>query len=283
MKSSTADLRAALYNYAGQRAADCYRIALPAGTLYLTSGDAQVTITPNTYQPAGIISRARSRISSNDEVATMDLDLVPGTLQTGGVGLTEAARRGAFDDAVVEVRRVVDPATYGDSAKGTLCVFYGIVDEVEPDSEQISLVVKSVASLFQEALPRRLIQPQCPFNVYDSDCGVNPASFTHARTAAAGSSATQVVLSSASSNAIVGSWVTFTSGALAGATRIVTAVSPAAPNATTLTLDVPLPAAPQVGDGVSVKKGCAKNRTACSGFSNILRHGGLPEAVHEDS
>jgi hypothetical protein len=276
-------MRTALYDHDTHRVVDCYKIVLPAGVLYLTNGDAAVTISPNTYQPAGITSRARSKMSTTDEVATMSLDIVPGALTTGGVGLAEAARRGALDDARVEVRRCVDPTTYGEASKGTIFVFAGIVDEVEPDSAQVSLVVKSIAALFDEPLPRRLLQPQCPFNVYDSDCGVNPASFTHTRFTASGSSATQVVLNSSSSNAVVGSWVTFTSGVLLGATRIVTAVSPAPPNGTTLTLDVPLPVAPQDGDALTVKKGCAKNRTACSGFSNLLRHGGTPEAAHEDS
>jgi uncharacterized phage protein (TIGR02218 family) len=159
-----------------------------------------------------------------------------------------------------------------------IIIFDGNVVEVEPGSTEVRVTVRSALSKLSTEIPKRLIQPQCPYSLYDTNCGVAEAAWTHARTAASGTTASVVKLSSSSTNATVGGRLTVTSGTYSGQTRTIKAVS-----GVDVTLAIPLPGAPATGAGLSVAKGCDKTRAACRGFSNIARFGGFPDTPKASS
>jgi hypothetical protein len=279
MKTASAGLITDLTGSDNHLAADLYWFAFASGTAYWTSGDAAISYAGNSYTPA-IIRRGSLQNSVGTEVASLEITITPGTQTVAGLGLCAAARAGYFGDVQVLVLRSMSPTTYGGVANNVIPIMNGYTVDVEPGSSTVRVIVKSLlvkAELF--LLPRRVIQPGCPFQVYDSDCGVTKASFTHARTAASGTTASLVKLNTSSTFAVPGSWVVITSGTYNGARALVRSVSGA-----DLTLDYPLPGVLTVGDGIDVIRGCDKTRTTCDTvFSNLERNGGLPSAAYETS
>ena len=207
----------------------------------------------------------------------MDITLAYGTATIGGLSMSLATARGAFDNLPIRVDRAY-MATWGSVPNGVVNLFSGTVMDVEPGSTEVRLTAKSGMSKLNEYLPKRLFQPMCPFQVYDAECGVATGSFRDERTVAAGTTTSTLVMNSTSTNAVTGSRVAFTTGTLSGSSFTVTAVAGA--SLTVFPKMVPLPA---TGDAFYVFRGCDKDRGTCSSvFSNIARFGGFPDAPPED-
>jgi hypothetical protein len=272
MKSGTSVyLRNLLHDNMVHLAADLYEFYIASGTQRYTSGDATISYGGNNYTSA-VIQRGPLQGSLGGEVATLELELVIPSF-------VAYATAGSLDGIQVAVRRSYSTTTYGETTDNVVIMFDGYVVDVEPGSSTVRLVVKSkMVKAEQALLPKRIIQPACPFQVYDADCGVTKATFTHARTAASGTTASVVKLSSSSTMAVAGSWLLFTSGAFSGTRALVRSVS-----GVDLTLDYALPSAPGVGDGIDVIRGCDKVRDATCDtvFSNVERYGGFPQAAYE--
>lgn len=254
-----------------RKAADLFTIYFAEGTQRWTSGDTSLTYGGNTWLPSGpIITRGGGRRTAGLEVDGLQLALAPGLLTLGGQTVKLAALRGSFNNVRVQLQRAY-MSTWG-TIPGLLDVFDGSVVDVQVSSTEVRVVAKSVLSKLSNPGPARLLQAQCQWQFGSTACGATLASWQHTRTAALGSTASSLVLSLASTNAVVGGIVAFTSGALVGTRRAIKAVAGA-----TLTLSLPLGAAPAVGDGVTVTNGCPKTRPACVVFGRIASFGGFPD------
>jgi uncharacterized phage protein (TIGR02218 family) len=272
MKTSNATLDAALAQNV-VILADLYAFEFREGTQRWTSFDVDVTDGVNTWSSIGpVITREQTRITAGLSVDTLGITMAPGAIQISGASMNIAAIQGSFDNIRVLVQRAY-MTTPGVAANLVLTVFDGTIAEVRPGSTEIALTVKSGLAKLSDPVPRRLIQPQCPYRFGDVSCGVALASWIHARTVAAGSTTTVVKLSASSTNANVGGYLHFTSGALSGVYRTIKAVS-----GVDVTVNLALPSVPATGVSLDVVKGCDKTRTACRTFSNIARFGGFPDA-----
>lgn len=278
MKTASDALKAHLFSSSVLRPAELYEFTLPGGTYRWTSASADVTYGGNTYSASGPgLKRGRMRSTARLEVASLDVTVVPGTVLLAGTPLMQAAVRGQFDRAPLTVHRVFLDAS--GAVIGGMNIFSGLCVEARPGTTELLLTVRSTLALFEKLIPPRLIQPGCPYIVYDSQtCKVLPAGFTDAtKTVAAGSTAQVIQLSSASTRAVPSSIITITSGALNGTQAVIASVAGVA-----CTLTEPLTAAPAVGVTLSILRGCDKTRATCSSvFSNMLRFGGFPDVPQD--
>jgi uncharacterized phage protein (TIGR02218 family) len=278
MKTSSAALDAVLYAENIHRVANLYTFTFAAGTKYWTTADADVIYGGHTFDCDEVIIAEEPTISTgSSEVDTCDLAFAPGDTTLGGLTYKAMAMRHLFDRVPVLIQRVYYEQD-GDIA-GAVHLFDGWIEDAEAGSTLIRLTLKSLAARLEAPLPRRIVHPMCPYQVYEANtCKVTKATWTHSRTVASGSTTTLVKLSSSSTNANAGGWLEFTSGALSGTKMTILSVS-----GVDCTLAVPLPSAPVTGVGVNVVKGCDHTRTACNAFSNIARFGGFPDSPPPES
>jgi uncharacterized phage protein (TIGR02218 family) len=281
MKTSNSTLDAALaLNIV--KLSDLYTIEFREGTVRWTSCDVNISDGTNTWATASssvpVITRGQCRSSAGLSVDSLEVTLAPGDATLGGTGMKLAAIQGSFDNVRVLVERAY-MTTWGSAANLKVTVFDGLVVDVAPGSTEIVLSVKSALNRLNEQIPKRLIQPQCPYRVFDTQCGLTAATWTDtAKTVAAGTTAGVIQLNASSTTANVGGYVRVTSGTLNGTYRTIKAVAGAA-----VTLNMPLPNIPTTGVTLSIVKGCDKTRAACRAFSNIQNYGGYPDAPRADS
>ena len=277
MKSSTPAGRALLHGAQSAAFADLVTITLSTGTiLRWTTGPLPIRAGGQDYSPGGvggvpIIKRGRIRETRGTEASTLDLVLSCGSESTiGGVGVQLFAVNGGLDSAEVLVQRAYT-ATPGGALVATVHRFSGTVASAEVTSFGVTLQMQSDAYRLNEVLPRYCIREKCVWDLYGPGCGLSKTAHTHASTVNSGGydayiNGLYVNLSGATYafGYFSGGMATFTSGALAGITRnIVQHASQYANSYCLLTLDRSLPAAPAVGDGVSVVEGCDKLESTC--------------------
>jgi uncharacterized phage protein (TIGR02218 family) len=140
--------------------------------------------------------------------------------------------------------------------------------------------VNSHKELLDIQLPRNQFQPGCVYNLYDSGCGVNPASYQYTGVVGSGSTNSTIYVSSLSSTALAGQYdlgkVQFTSGALNGLVASIKVCVFGTPNV--IQLLGFLPSAPAPGDTFNIWFGCDKTLgiNGCQKFNNIPRYRGFP-------
>lgn len=273
MRTTNAGLTTAL-SFNSRFAANLYTFYFATGTVRWTDGSQDLSYGGNTWLATGpVITRNTSRCTAGLQVDTLELVLAPKGATLNGLNLRPAALAGFFDNVRVVAQRAY-MTTYG-TIPLPVTVFDGLVVGVRPSSTAVTLTVKSVVSLMGRPLPNRIIQPQCPYTVYDTQCGLSAASFTDARTVAAGTTANSVVINTSSTNANVGAVLKVTDAASPyyQQQRTISVVA-----GTTLTLASPFPGVMANGTTVSIVKACDKTRATCRVFSNIGRFGGFPDA-----
>jgi uncharacterized phage protein (TIGR02218 family) len=274
MKSSDAALRSALYDSSVMAAYDLVTVTLAYGVQRWTTADTDKSFGGSTYYATGpAISHASIRSTYGTEVSTGDLYL-RGNVLIGGTSIAQRALQGEFDDAPVQYRRAYVP-NWTTTPTAVVNVFTGRVEEVMVDSFGVELRLKSLLAKAQEERPLRVVGPFCPWVLYGSQCGAVKATFTHARTVAAGTTASAVKLSSDSTMATPGGTLEFTSGVLNGKLASVRSYDSGTYVATLVS---PLPQVPATGDGVNVVRGCDRRRTTCSTtFARLVSFGGFPD------
>lgn len=260
--------------------ADLVTLTIGASSYRWTTSDTDIVHGGNTYAANGpIIGEGTARLTSSLEVDTFDVELgTGGGIPIAGKALALACVDGALDGATLTVDRVY-MATWGDTSLGLRRIFTGRVAAVEPLSTAVRVTIKSAIERLNYRTPRRKIEPSCPLALYSADCGASKAANTHARTVAAGSTKLVVNVTVAPPAGITAVWwIEGTSGANIGQRRQISSVSGSA-----ITLDAPLPYLPVAGDGISIVKGCERNRTACIGFSNLARFQGYADAPTKEA
>jgi uncharacterized phage protein (TIGR02218 family) len=274
MKYASPALIAYLENNSTFLMADLYQITLQTGQVYRwTDADVNLTYQGNVYTAAvdnggePVLERGEISNKRGLDVSTMDLTLFCGqSVQILGVNCTLAAHNGAFDQAEVQVVRVVMP-TWGDcTTLGGTILFDGLVAAVDLGSTQVILHVASMLTLLTVQMPRALFLPACVNTFGDASCGISIAALTVSGAVTAGSTTTAIKGAPTKAAGYYQQGVlSFTSGACSG-----TSVAVNAYDGTTITPVTPLPAAPSVGDAFTVYPGCSKTMQACQTFWGSL-------------
>lgn len=270
MKTASAALQTLIYSNNVFAWADLYSLYFASGVQRWTTAGTNITYDGTTWTAADVVlSRPTFKTKLALEVDDIDVEFDPGALTLDGLSMKIAAARGRFDG----IRFVVQRAGLDSSlvVQGVLTLFDGHVEDVTPSSTGIVLSAVSPVARLSRKTPSRVVQASCPYQVYSTPCGATP--LFDSRTVAAGSTASSIVLSSSSTRAVAGSWITVTA---TGERKTIRSVVGA-----TLTLAAPLSVAPSVGAAVTVTRGCDRTASTCNSvFSNLLRFGGFTMVPH---
>ena len=271
---------------------DCYQFSggnLGGTALRYTSGDQDITLNGKLFSCGGATGpyfdrqdeRAKVQLKAGMEVDSLVLDIIPGSSQIFGAPFLSALLAGILDGAEFMLYRVVMPlGSYGDTRAGANPLFGGRVAEIDFGRSMASIKINSHLELLDIQIPRNLYQPGCVYNLYDTGCGVNPASFQVSGTVAAGSTNSSIFC------VHLGSFITgyfdlgkiqFTSGALNGLVSTVKVLSFNSPNDEFQIVGF-LPSAPAPGDTFNIFAGCDKTTgtNGCTKFNNLARYRGFP-------
>lgn len=257
---------------------DCWSFSLSPSKTVLRWTDADFDITlpgspARVFSRLPIIKRSTLRRSLGLSVDELNVDL---SFDAGatvlGVDALLFARRGGFDGAEIQLERAyydVD-GTY----KGKMVQFFGRAGVAEMSPPTVKLSVKSELYRLNIMMPRETYQPACLNQIYDVNCGLNPATWSVSGTVT-GVNGTTTWLQSALGQAAAyfdKGVLTFTSGANSGQSRTVKAF---AGGVFQFSLGFWEPIS--VGHTFTVRPGCDQTLSTCtSKFNNRLRYRGHP-------
>lgn len=264
--------------------ADLYLFSLAGGgTLTYCGGDQNIVWNSITWTAGGTTgpyfdrkdNKAKCHWKVGVEVDTLVFDVLPGSSAVLGDPFLSAIRQGIFDGAEMTLYRAFMP-TYGNTAAGTVIMFAGRVAEIDAGRSLATFTINSHLELLNQNMPRNLYQSGCVNALYDASCTLNMASFAVGGTAGAGSTQSVINASLAQATGYFDlGMVTFTSGANNGISRTVKTYIAGTPG--TVSLIVPLPVAPAVGDTFTIYPGCDKQQSTCqSKFNNLVNFRGFP-------
>ncbi len=264
--------------------ADLYQFSLVGGgQLYYCGGDTDIVWDGFTWTAGGTIgpyfdrkdNKAKCHWKVGVEVDTLVFDVLPGTSTVIGSPFLSAVRQGVFDGAELTLYRAFMP-TYGNVAAGTVIMFVGRVAEIDGGRAIATFSVNSHLELLNLNMPRNLYQSGCVNTLYDNACTLSSANYSVTGSATTGSTTSVIntTLTQATGYFDLGV-VTFTSGANNGLSRTIKNYIQGLPG--TLSLILPLPVVPSIGDTFLVAAGCDKQQTTCqSKFSNLANFRGFP-------
>ncbi len=257
--------------------ADAFTFTMLSGViLCYTNVDVTFAYNGNTYLANSVlVDGLKYKASVGLEVDQQQITVAARGTDTisGGAPFLQALRDGSFDGCQIERDRVFFSDRIGGTAIGAVTLFkgrLGTVDQIGRTSAK--LTVNSELVLLDIDMPRNVYQPTCLHTLYDSGCTLVKNAFGSNGAVGAGSTASVINWSSASTNYQQGS-ISFTSGVNAGATATVgSAVA-----GTSLTLLYPLESVPAAGDTFTVYFGCDHTAGTCSGkFNNLANFRGFP-------
>lgn len=273
MKSAPAALIAHINNSQQFRMADLYNISMNNGTqLYYTSWDTNVLDNGNTYIANTLqIDRSKVRVVLGVEVDTLELKINPHPEDlVNSASFLSVCASGLMDGAFLTMRR----AFFDDNGQslGSYINFSGRIADMNMTRSEVNMTINSDLELLNVQLPRNLYQTTCLHTLYDSDCGLNRATFGVGATVS--SSTKNIVgcgLTNPSGYFDLG-YVLWSTGALAGIRRTIKSYIPGV-----VTLLNPLPVAPLSGDTFTAYPGCDKSQSTCTNkFSNVINFRGFP-------
>lgn len=268
--------------------ADLITLTLVDATVYRwTTFERDLTVGGSTYLAVGgsaapYFKRSSIQQSAQLEVDTLDVTL-GGTWLVGGKTLGQLAVAGYFDGARLQIDHLIMP-TPGDVSLGTIPFWFeGRIACVEPRGLEIVLRCKSELEALNMPLPRFLLQAQCNNVFCDTNCGLLRADYTDVAGFDSGSGTT-IRVQSNWGGAYPAHWfalgiVSFTSGVLAGMRFGIQDYD----GDYTITLALPLPQVPAVGDVFTVTAGCDRSRAKCASYSNLARYRGYPHIPTPES
>lgn len=250
--------------------ADAYLIRTASGVYRFGSADVPIVIDADTYTADGpLISRSSTRTSVGLEVDSLTLKFAPrlgaGADTIEGLPFAQAARAGALDGAVVELRRAF-LTDWQAPAVGALLRFSGRVSDVNPARTETEVIVKSDVELLNVKVPRNAYQPPCVKTPYSAPCGLQRAVLTQTGTISGGVQTTTAIattLTAPSAGYFDKGVFAFTTGPNAGYRRTVKAYAGGV-----FTFALPLPFVPGPGDAFDVYPVCGKRRDRCVEFGN---------------
>ena len=168
LASSQDFIRANLYNiqFAGQ---------LAGLTASYTDGETDITINGTTYQSnQGVVKRSRSRQTEGFEIDDCDVELMVQPLQNS-FSVPVNAIIGSLDGATLQIFKCYATGSYSEfSVLGTVIDINGFCTPTNASNTKVQISVRSLADQFVEPLPKRLIQPGCPYALYQPfTCNLN--------------------------------------------------------------------------------------------------------------
>jgi hypothetical protein len=167
------------------------------------------------------------------------------------------------------------------------CLFSGEVESASYDGPLIKASARSLTSIFERRIPRRLLQPGCNYAVFESGCGLLLANWKWQGTVTAYNASTLEVTINTISR-VSGSGVTLTAHYFAGGFMYFGAGSAAqyrmigdstaeSGGSMVLTLGQPLTTAPTVGTVIYFHPGCdGRSRNLRQQVRNLAKFGGFP-------
>lgn len=153
---------------------DLYELVLKSGVAYYWAiTDVDVKLGGRTYRADGPII-ARNQIKTSSTVSVDKLTVTINCNQEdriGGVPIMAVAHNGGFDGATLKLRR----AFFKDNGQviDAIDLFEGFVEVKKGGGLTLQLDVKSTVQKLNVEYPVRRYYPQCPYCIYDSDCGVD--------------------------------------------------------------------------------------------------------------
>lgn len=272
---------AALLNGGGPlNKCDLYTITLQNGTvLRWTSFEMPVQGNGQVWALGPGIERSRCKWTVGVTVDTLTLTLTTDASRPcpiAGTPLLAYIRARGFVNATVQLDRAFWGV--GDTAPvGALNWFTGRVADV-PDIDRYGcqIAVKSELSRLNVQVPREQFSAQCARTIYDSECGIAPASRIVGGVTTSGSSLGRTHFSTNLAQAVgyfdLGT-INFTSGANAGISRTVkTHLGDGS-----ITILSPLPSPVAAGDVFTILPGCDGLQSTCEAkFANLPHFKGQP-------
>lgn len=237
--------------------------------------NARIVVGGLVYDPGPILDRGPIRTAIGLDVGGVDVTLSGRWIMPDGRTLFQAATNGVLDYARFKIEQVVMPQP-GDVSLGTIYLYEGQAAEVVPSMATVRVTLRSEIEVLKSTqIPRRVYQPSCPWALFDAACGLDESAHRVSATVASGSTVSVIRTSRTEANDYFNlGYVTFLTGALAGVRR---AVSDYAQTNGAITMAMPLPAVPAVGDTLTVTPGCDKTWATCdTRYSNSLHYGGFP-------
>jgi len=282
MKSASAALIAYLNNARANPdvqliMVDAFTFTLAAGlVLCYNNSDVTFAYNGNTYLGNSIlIDGLKYKASIGLEVDQQQITIKARSTDTitSGAPVLQALRDGSFDFCQIERSRIFFSDKIGGTAIGAVTLFKGRLGVIESIGRtSAKLTVNSDLMLLDVDFPRNVYQPTCLHALYDSGCTLVKNAFGTSGAVGAGSTASVINWSGASTNFQQGS-ITFTSGVNAG----VTATVGSAVGGTSMALLHPLESVPATGDGFTVYFGCDHTPGTCqSKFNNLANFRGFP-------
>jgi uncharacterized phage protein (TIGR02218 family) len=279
----------------GTARADLFSISLPTGTvLNVTSGQFDITVPSGTNGWSGSTTTfyastygvwSRGAITSDASfdlhANTMDLTCIPqlGTAYPGcPTGILNAALNGLFDACQVTVQTVYMPlGQYGNVSNGVETKFVGqISNPTEISRNKVKFECADYLYLLNVKIPTRIIQSNCTWGFADTNCALNPATYTVNFTAASGTTG-WVMIPTSSFSEPTGYYTQGVVKCLTGANSGLSQCVKLHDASGHLNLMYPWIFAPSVGDTFSVIAGCDKSVATCNQkFSNQVHFGGMP-------
>ena len=256
--------------------ADLYTVTLASGTIYHWADFDQDIVHPTngyTYScSAPVLKRGKTRTVIGIEVDTLDISIYGrATDIVNGLPILAAAQAGAFDGAKLVLERAfLSPIP---TVIGVINLFTGRFADVTLGRTEFQVRVNSMTEALNISLPRNIYQPGCIHVLYDTGCTLNKATFGTSSAITSGTTTTNLHcgLTQAAGFFNRGS-IKFISGALSGVTRTVKSYAIGS-----VSLLLPLPATPAVGDTFIAYAGCDKQQSTCQGkFNNLPNFRGAP-------
>lgn len=258
---------------AGLYAIELYAFSLPGQTYRYTSHAEDVTFSGNLYTRAAIVrgSIKRTLIKDQSELTlTLPRDL----------------------SIVAETAYKIPPKThaftltrYFPDTGNSKILWQGKVGAVTLKGPQAEMVIPDrMNAVMGTSLPNRSFQTTCNHRLFDARCGLNPNSFKFVgEVATIGEGGNPITLVSESGGPHTETFTyAYSNGEMVrtidGERRlIITQGAATGANANIITLGHPFREL-EVGDEVTLYKGCDLSLTACKDrFNNVARFGGMPQ------
>lgn len=261
--------------------ADLFTVTLPSGlVIRATDGQLPITYGANQFLPTrwGSWRCEGTKCALGPMNAEADFTVLADdemTLPNWNCSVNEAAQLGLFDAATILIQTAYMPDVWGDTALGVVTRYGGQITAFTPVGRT---TIKGKAQPFtftlNQPMPRKVLQPQCGWTLFDAGCTVNKAAFTFTNAVGSGSNAIYITPATAFTQAdgyFTQGTVKMTSGQNAGLTTTIQLHSGGI-----LRLVKPFLFPINVGDTFEVTAGCDHTAQTCQQkFSNLV-FGGNP-------
>ena len=282
MKSASPALKAYLLSVqqsadARLNIAECFTLTLASGTVVrVTSADVNIIYGGNTFSASSIMIeglRYHSTCGLSVDQQTVTVSADP-SLLVDGVSVMAGIVNGLYDMCVVQRDMVFFSDYVGGTVVGGVTMFHGRILKCESVGRgQAELSVADDLIVLANDMPRNVYSITCNHVLYDSGCGVDPATHSTTGTVLAGST-TSVIKLAAATTEYVGGYALFTSGSASGTKATIKNAT----NGVSIELVYPVPDLPAAGDTLTLYKGCDHTKDTCSAkFSNLDNFRGFPD------